>query len=212
MIGMVVRLLGTQAALVAAWVTLMAMRSLLVATHLLRFVIGAVVVSVVAWLAALTLMLPSAYFVFVAVGIYALWELVHLVRNLKRQEELLPWALPSATRQRIPASVRQVVYYRDKGRCRHCGKGFDLEYRPILPLMQGSSKDVSNIWLVCQPCAHSDAVGPPKALLESPNTPRSSYLSLEASPAQPDEVSGFSRNTRGRTGQPPRGGRSKPLS
>ena len=168
MVGMVARLLGTQAALLAAWLTLVAMRSLLVATHLLRFVIGAVAVSVVAWLATLALMLPSAYFVFVAVGIYALWELVHLVRNLKRQEALLPWALPSATRQRIPASVRQVVYYRDKGRCRRCGKGFDLEYRPILPLAEGSGKNVSNIWLLCQPCAQSDAVGADKVFCGVP--------------------------------------------
>jgi hypothetical protein len=155
---------------------------LLVVTHLLRFIIGAVVVSVVALLTALALMLPTAYFVFVAVGIYALWEIAYLVRNLKREEELLPWVLPSATRQRISPSVKQVVYYRDKGRCRRCGKGFDLEYRPILPLAEGSSKNVSNIWLLCQPCAQSEAVRADKVFLGFRDTARSSYYSCRSDP------------------------------
>jgi hypothetical protein len=95
----------------------------------------------------------APYFVYAAVGLWGLWELKELVCGIKR--EVLrdpPRKIPSVSRQAIPLSVKHVVYYREKGKCRHCGVAFDLGYEHIIPLSHGGSNSVGNVELLCGIC------------------------------------------------------------
>jgi 5-methylcytosine-specific restriction endonuclease McrA len=53
----------------------------------------------------------------------------------------------------IPQKVKDYVYQRDGGRCRHCGRHSDyMEYDHIKPWSKGGSNDASNLQLLCRRC------------------------------------------------------------
>jgi len=59
--------------------------------------------------------------------------------------------LPSARRERIPESVRMVVWQRDRGQCVECGRE-RLEYDHIIPVIEGGATTARNIQLLCELC------------------------------------------------------------
>lgn len=166
-VEMALRLWGVRAALIVVRIARLAVPALLIATHLLRFIVGAVIIFAVAGLAVAFLWTSpevrdyAAYFIYAAIGVYALWEIKLLVQSLNRDVEPDPSLdLPSVSRREIPPSVKQVVYYRDKGRCRQCGHTdtLDLEYDYIIPLSKGGGNEVENVQLLCQACIQSKPI------------------------------------------------------
>ncbi len=57
-----------------------------------------------------------------------------------------------ARREPLPREVRLAVWRRDRGRCRECGSGFDLQYDHVIPLALGGASSVDNLQLLCGDC------------------------------------------------------------
>jgi HNH endonuclease len=57
-----------------------------------------------------------------------------------------------ARREPLPRDVRLAVWRRDRGRCRECGDGFDLQYDHVIPLALGGASSVDNLQLLCGDC------------------------------------------------------------
>jgi hypothetical protein len=55
-------------------------------------------------------------------------------------------------REPLPREVRLAVWRRDRGRCRECGHGFDLQYDHVIPLALGGASSVENLQLLCGDC------------------------------------------------------------
>lgn len=48
--------------------------------------------------------------------------------------------------------VKDLVWNRDKGKCRECGSNEKLEFDHIIPFSKGGSNTYRNIQLLCEPC------------------------------------------------------------
>jgi 5-methylcytosine-specific restriction endonuclease McrA len=59
---------------------------------------------------------------------------------------------PLGRREPLPRDVRLAVWRRDRGRCRECGNGFDLQYDHVIPLALGGATSVDNLQLLCGDC------------------------------------------------------------
>jgi 5-methylcytosine-specific restriction endonuclease McrA len=57
-----------------------------------------------------------------------------------------------AQRGTIPADVKQLVWQRDKGRCRHCGSNTELQFDHVIPWSMGGSNTEDNLQILCGPC------------------------------------------------------------
>ena len=55
-------------------------------------------------------------------------------------------------REPLPRDMRLAVWRRDRGRCRGCGSGFDLQYDHVIPLSLGGATSVENLQLLCGDC------------------------------------------------------------
>lgn len=58
----------------------------------------------------------------------------------------------SARREPLARDLRLAVWRRDRGRCRECGSGFDLQYDHVIPLALGGATSVENLQLLCGDC------------------------------------------------------------
>ncbi len=66
----------------------------------------------------------------------------------------------SLKRVRIPQWVKRAVYFREHGRCAHCGRDISglsdsipkQEFDHIIPLARGGLNDVTNIQMLCEEC------------------------------------------------------------
>jgi 5-methylcytosine-specific restriction endonuclease McrA len=86
------------------------------------------------------------------VALVAEWERRRL-RRLDRAHAALRQEHASAgRRQPLPRDVRLAVWRRDRGRCRECGNGFDLQYDHIIPLALGGATSVDNLQILCGDC------------------------------------------------------------
>jgi len=64
--------------------------------------------------------------------------------------------------QYIPEWLKRAVFYRDRGRCQHCGKDLsgqltiaddrELQFDHIIPLENGGTNDATNFQLLCNRC------------------------------------------------------------
>jgi 5-methylcytosine-specific restriction endonuclease McrA len=72
-------------------------------------------------------------------------------RSLDRAAGRQDLASP-ARREPLPRDVRLAVWRRDRGRCRECGDGFDLQYDHVIPLALGGASSVDNLQLLCGDC------------------------------------------------------------
>ncbi|GEM_PF-1676159 len=62
----------------------------------------------------------------------------------------------------IPEWLKRAVFYRDRGRCQHCGKDLsgqlmvaddgELQFDHIIPLENGGTNDATNFQLLCNQC------------------------------------------------------------
>jgi 5-methylcytosine-specific restriction endonuclease McrA len=59
---------------------------------------------------------------------------------------------PTGRREPLPRDVRLAVWRRDRGRCRECGNGFDLQYDHVIPVALGGATSVDNLQLLCGDC------------------------------------------------------------
>jgi 5-methylcytosine-specific restriction endonuclease McrA len=74
-------------------------------------------------------------------------------RRLDRAHAALHQERGSAGRRPpLPREVRLAVWRRDRGRCRECGNGFDLQYDHVIPLALGGATSVENLQLLCGDC------------------------------------------------------------
>jgi hypothetical protein len=59
----------------------------------------------------------------------------------------------------IPDDVKQLVWLRDGGRCRHCGAQTELQYDHIIPVAMGGSSNPENLQILCGPCNRRKSAG-----------------------------------------------------
>ncbi len=59
----------------------------------------------------------------------------------------------------IPDDVKQLVWMRDGGRCRHCGSGTELQFDHVIPLALGGNSEPENLQLLCGPCNRRKGAG-----------------------------------------------------
>jgi 5-methylcytosine-specific restriction endonuclease McrA len=52
----------------------------------------------------------------------------------------------------IPDDVKQFVWMRDGGACRHCGSTVELQFDHIIPVSMGGSSEPENLQILCGPC------------------------------------------------------------
>ncbi len=52
----------------------------------------------------------------------------------------------------IPDDVKQLVWTRDGGRCRHCGSQSELQFDHIIPVSLGGGSTPENLQVLCGPC------------------------------------------------------------
>ena len=66
-----------------------------------------------------------------------------------------------ATRECIPADVRDYVWSRDNGACRSCGRTDELQFDHVIPVSKGGATNVANLQVLCGPCnrAKGDNIG-----------------------------------------------------
>jgi 5-methylcytosine-specific restriction endonuclease McrA len=77
-------------------------------------------------------------------------------KTLKRAHAQMKGEAESGTsRERIPQSVRNEVWQRDKGACVDCGSRERLEYDHIIPISEGGANTARNIELRCEVCNRS---------------------------------------------------------
>ncbi|MCR6491541.1 HNH endonuclease [Cellulomonas sp. P24] len=59
----------------------------------------------------------------------------------------------------MPDDVKQFVWNRDGGRCRHCGAVYELQFDHVIPVAMGGSSVPENLQVLCGPCNRSKAAG-----------------------------------------------------
>ena len=59
----------------------------------------------------------------------------------------------------IPDDLKQLVWHRDSGRCRNCGKQHELQYDHIIPLSMGGATTAENLQILCGPCNRRKGAG-----------------------------------------------------
>jgi hypothetical protein len=59
----------------------------------------------------------------------------------------------------IPDDVKQLVWLRDGGRCRHCGAQTELQYDHVIPVAMGGSSNQENLQILCGPCNRRKSAG-----------------------------------------------------
>jgi hypothetical protein len=85
-----------------------------------------------------------------------------------------------ASSRHIPDSVKQAVFARDEGKCRHCGCSDKIEYDHIIPVSRGGGSDVDNIQLLCRPCNRRKRATMPAVPTQDQATQAQPPRSLEA--------------------------------
>ncbi|MGH3220000.1 MAG: HNH endonuclease [Streptosporangiaceae bacterium] len=59
----------------------------------------------------------------------------------------------------IPDDLKQYVWQRDGGRCRHCGNQHELQYDHIIPVVMGGATSAENLQILCGPCNRRKSAG-----------------------------------------------------
>jgi 5-methylcytosine-specific restriction endonuclease McrA len=83
-----------------------------------------------------------------------------LMRDQRRQSSisrakstLAVAAEPTPTvRGAIPEDVKQLVWTRDRGRCRLCGANTELQFDHVIPASMGGASTPENLQILCGPC------------------------------------------------------------
>jgi 5-methylcytosine-specific restriction endonuclease McrA len=74
-------------------------------------------------------------------------------RRLDRAHAALRQEHDSVSRREpLPRDARLAVWRRDRGRCRECGSGFDLQYDHVIPVALGGASRIENLQLLCGDC------------------------------------------------------------
>lgn len=62
-------------------------------------------------------------------------------------------------RGHVPDNVKQYVWTRDGGQCRHCGATVELQYDHVIPIAMGGSSEPENLQILCGPCNRRKSSG-----------------------------------------------------
>jgi 5-methylcytosine-specific restriction endonuclease McrA len=75
-------------------------------------------------------------------------------RRIEHAQETVAAGMPSRSNARgaIPDDVKQLVWIRDEGRCRACGRQDELQYDHIIPIAFGGASSPENLQILCGPC------------------------------------------------------------
>ena len=74
------------------------------------------------------------------------------VRNIEENDLAKYDAAIDVRSRKIPQSVKDNVWRRDKGRCVECGSNKDLEFDHIIPFSKGGANTYRNLQLLCESC------------------------------------------------------------
>lgn len=66
---------------------------------------------------------------------------------------------PGPRRGAIADDVKQLVWVRDHGQCRHCGSQSELQFDHIIAVARGGSSDADNLQILCGPCNRRKGAG-----------------------------------------------------
>jgi 5-methylcytosine-specific restriction endonuclease McrA len=95
--------------------------------------------------------------------VYALLVTRHQAqqRKIDRAESMVAMGDQRMPVQRghIADDVKQFVWARDAGRCRHCGATTELQFDHIISLALGGSSEQENLQILCGPCNRRKAAG-----------------------------------------------------
>lgn len=82
-------------------------------------------------------------------------------RRIERAESMVAMGeiRTPAARGHIPDDVKQLVWMRDGGRCRHCGATAELQFDHIIPIAMGGSCEAENLQVLCGPCNRRKSSG-----------------------------------------------------
>lgn len=82
-------------------------------------------------------------------------------RRIERAESMVAMGdqRTPAVRGHIADDVKQFVWTRDAGRCRHCGATTELQFDHIIPVAMGGSSEPENLQILCGPCNRRKAAG-----------------------------------------------------
>ena len=97
-----------------------------------------------------------------------------------------------AQRGAIPDDLKQLVWTRDRGRCRNCGSRVELQFDHIIPVAMGGASSAENLQILCGPCNRRKG-----ATIVSPAAGPRSH---SAEPAQPSPGPGWYPDPIGRSG------------
>lgn len=75
-------------------------------------------------------------------------------RRIDRAQAMVATGLQPRQNRRghIPDDLRQFIWTRDEGRCRHCGSPHELQLDHIIPVSMGGATSAENLELLCGPC------------------------------------------------------------
>lgn len=65
----------------------------------------------------------------------------------------------SSQRRGIADDVKQFVWMRDGGACRHCASVIELQFDHVIPVSMGGSSEAENLQVLCGPCNRRKAAG-----------------------------------------------------
>jgi hypothetical protein len=84
-------------------------------------------------------------------------------------------------RGHIADDVKQYIWMRDGGKCRHCGATAELQYDHVIPVAMGGSSEQENLQILCGPCNRRKNAGltmggaksaaPAHAIVAQPSAP-----------------------------------------
>ncbi len=82
-------------------------------------------------------------------------------RRIERAESMVAMGeqRQSPVRGHIADDVKQFVWARDGGKCRHCGATSELQFDHVIPVAMGGSSAPENLQILCGPCNRRKSAG-----------------------------------------------------
>jgi hypothetical protein len=82
-------------------------------------------------------------------------------QRIDRAQAMIAYGSPNAQSRRtgIPDDLKQLVWLRDRGRCRYCGSTIELQYDHIIPVALGGATSAENLQILCGPCNRKKGAG-----------------------------------------------------
>lgn len=82
-------------------------------------------------------------------------------RQIARAEAIVAMgSQPEPSRRgAIPDDLKQLVWTRDGGQCRHCGSQAELQFDHVIPVALGGATSAENLQILCGTCNRRKGAG-----------------------------------------------------